>query len=259
MKNDLTSILSKALAYVTTTILTIPMGAWMLIAIVAHQIVSFLQLAANLKVVSQADSATIDAVTKDRLWIVYLVALLATTAIAPLATLPQVAIPLALVSLIGLGFVGLRGIEHAASNSNEFTLKHKLVGNLAAGALAALIAACVNPAVHPHVLAASAFTGWALAFFSTLKQIPRILAMTIAVAIGCTLAYNHGGALSVVTVLVGAVYQVHNISESLKDVQKRVQDEYAIRSGQATYTLGFTLLLTSMAAAVLTGIAQLLH
>lgn len=261
MKNTLASLLSKSVAFIAACILAVPMGLWMTFAMIMHQIISFTKLTDNLKSLSQVPADTVDAVTKDRPLVLLTAAFTLFTAStqAQVITQPQIAIPLALASLIGLGFVGLRGIEHAASNSNEFTRVHKLVGNLSAGMLAALIASFVNPTLLPAVLGASMATGFMLALFSTLRQTPRALAILLAVVFGCLPAYANAGALGVAIVLVGAVYQLDSICGSVEDVQKRAQDEYALRSGQASYALGFTLLLTAMAAVPLTLIAQLLH
>ncbi len=236
-------------------------GAWpitycMGVVIALREIATFLGLITTFKSLYQASSKTMNVITKDRL-LVSAIAILSTFIAAKYSaviTLPVVAIPLILLSIIGLGHMVHRGYDHACNRYDLYSSKDKLIANLSTGALAAILAAHVAPSGLPVILGISVITGWTLAFFSTLKHVPRILAIATSLLLGCVSAFSTAGILGVAIVLIGAVFQIGNIMFALGVYNYRIDRE----SAPGEYAIGATLLFTTIVAVAIVLIKQLL-
>lgn len=245
------SAIAKTLAYTVATVSTLVTGLIVSALIALRPIFAIRTGLSTFKTLLNAKGDDVDTVTQDRSTYVGLVAflgLLIPIHAAAYATQVPVTCALVVASLFALGFVGVRSIKIKGIE--------KLIVNTATVVLASVILSHLAPALNPHVLVASVLTGWTLAFLSSLRTIPKAVAIAIALCLGFYNAFQYGGILGCTIVLAGALIQLESISSALDCLAKAPDDK---ADAQLQYAFGSTLLQTTCVAAVITGLASFIH
>jgi|GEM_PF-4822144 len=257
------SLFVKILGNIFITIIAAFAGILVMVVTAVSALMTPLTVSSNLRTLAKADPNLVDKATSDHRDSATLIALLATcipVVAASFVSRPDVATLLVLPALVGLGSVGIRGFELTGSSSNQYSSAHKIAGNISAGAIAALAASimAIAPALNPQVFVTAVLTGVLITVVSRLRKMPKLVSLPLAVSLGALSAFVHAGLLGVAVVLVAATLQIDAIGSAVTEFAKAGDSESRQIRAKADYTVNFTLLKTTIAAAALVGLSLLL-
>jgi hypothetical protein len=247
-------VLFNIVKYAALSIIAGLAGILTLAVTVISAVAAPFSVVSNLTSLVKADPDTVERATSDHRGSVALITLLATcipALAASFVTRPEVTTLLLLPSLVGLGVVGIRAFEFAGSGFNQYSNTDKTVGNISACVIAVVAASLLAPVLNPHIFVTAALTGVLITIVSRLRNAPKQVSLPIAIALGAASAYATGGLLGAGIVSFAAVIHVNAITTAVNDLNNAGDNENKQIRAKGDYAVSFTLLKTTIVAAVL--------